>query len=198
MDCAYHPGKEAAVACVNCGKLICLECKTELAGKNYCPPCANEIFVGKKPAEAVETPAPVAETPAGVAKKPTEDVQAPAGVRKTPAGVRKMPAGATKGPAEVAEEVALTEEKISGAWWLMPVFLTWVGGLVAWVVNRDKAPKRAKSMLIWGIVLTFVYAIIWFLGIWIVALVLGGASRGKGNGRRSARVSGRGLGNDVD
>ena len=79
-----------------------------------------------------------------------------------------MPAGATKGPAEVAEEVAVTEEKISGAWWLMPVFLTWV-------VNRGKAPKRAKSMSIWGIVLTFVYPIIWFLGIWIVALVLGSA-----------------------
>ncbi len=162
MDCAYHPGKEAGAACVNCGKLICIECKMELAGKNYCPPRANEIFVAKKPAAVAETPAPVAETPAGA--------------RKTPAGVRKMPAGATKGPAEVAEEVAVTEEKISGAWWLMPVFLTWVGGLVAWLVNRDKAPRRSRSMLIWGIVLTFVYPIIWFLGIWIIALVLGGVA----------------------
>ena len=97
MDSAYRPGKETAVACVNCGKLICLECKTELAGKNYCPPCANEIFVAKRPAEAVET------------------------------------------PAEVAEEVAVTEEKISGAWWLMPVFLVCVGGLVVWLVSKDKA-----------------------------------------------------------
>lgn len=160
MDCAYHAGKEAAAACVNCGKLICLECKTELGGKNYCPPCANEMFVVKRPAE-------ITETPAGVAKKPAEAVQASA-------GVRKMPAGATKGPAEVAEEVAEPEEKISGAWWLMPVFLTWVGGLVAWLVNKDKAPKRSKSMLIWGIVLTFLYPIIWFLGLWIVAWLVGG------------------------
>ena len=176
MDCAYHTGKEAAAACVNCGRLICLECKMELAGKYYCPPCANEIFVAKRSAEVVETPGPVAETPAGVAKKPTEDVQAPAGVRKTPAGVRKMPAGATKGPAEVAEEVAVTEEKISGAWWLMPVFLTWVGGLIAWVVNKDKAPRRSRSMLVWGIILTFLYPILWFGGFWVLALILGGVA----------------------
>ena len=124
MDCAYHSGKEAAAACVNCGKLICIECKTELGGKNYCPPCANEIFVTRKPAEAVEMPA-------AAATKPSEAVETPAGAAKTPPGARKMPAGATKRPAEVAKEVAVTEERISGAWWLMPVFLTWVGGLVA-------------------------------------------------------------------
>ena len=168
MDCAYHPGKEAVVACVNCGKLICAECKTELGGKAYCPPCANEIFVAKSTAEVVETPAEVAKPPAEVATTPAE-------VTKPPTGARKMPAGATKAQAEVAREVPVTGEKISGVWWLMPVFLTWVGGLVAWLVNKDKAPKRAKSMLIWGIVLTFVYPIIWFLGIWITALIVGGS-----------------------
>ncbi len=155
MDCAYHPGKEAAAACVNCGKLICIECKTELGGKNYCPPCANEIFVGKKPAEVIETPAP-------------------AKTKRTQAGVRKMPAGATKAADDEAPEKASTGGRVSGAWWLMPVFLTWVGGLVAWLVNKDKDRKRAKSMLIWGIVLSFLYPILWILGVWIVALVLGG------------------------
>jgi len=174
MDCAYHPGKEAAVACVSCGKLICLECKTELGGKNYCPPCANEIFVGKKPAEVVETPAPVAETPTGAAKKSADVSQAPAKARRTQAGVRTMPAGATKAAENEAPEEMPSGGRISGAWWLMPIFLTWVGGLVAWLVNKDKDSKRAKSMLIWGIVLSFVYPIIWIIGIWVVALVLGG------------------------
>ena len=148
MDCAYHPGKEAGAACVNCGKLICLECKMELAGKNYCPPCANEIFVVKKPAE-------VAEIPAGVARKPTK---------------------AARSAAPVAEGAPVAEESISRAWWLMPVFLTWVGGLVAWVVNKDKAPRRSRSMLVWGIVLTFVYPILWFGGFWVLALILGGVA----------------------
>jgi len=153
MDCAYHPGKEAVVACVNCGKLICIECKTELGGKAYCPPCANEIFVAKSTAEV-----------AG----------APAVVTKAPAGVRKVPTGATKGTGEVTREVSVTEEKISGAWWLMPIFLTWVGGLIAWAVNKDKDPKRARAMLFWGIGLSFLYLLLWFLGIWITALIVGG------------------------
>src|SRR4030042_1716214 len=134
MDCAYHPGKEAAAACVNCGKLICIECKTEMAGKNYCSPCANEIFAAKRPAEVVETPAAVAKPPAGV-------VETPAAVAKPPAGGRKVPTGATKGTGEVTREAPVTGEKISGAWWVMPIFLTWVGGLVAWLVNKDKAPQ---------------------------------------------------------
>ena len=57
---------------------------------------------------------------------------------------------------------------------MMPVFLVWVGGLVAWLVNKDKAPKRSKSMLIWGIVLTFLYPIIWIGALLVVALALGG------------------------
>jgi len=174
MDCAYHPGKEAAVACVNCGKLICVECKAELAGKNYCPPCANEIFVARKPAETVETPAVVA-------MKPAEAVEAPTRAAKVPPGARKMPTGATKGvtevvaaPARVTEGATTADERISGAWWLMPVFLAWLGGLIAWLLNKGKAPKRSKSMLIWGIILTFVYPIVGFGLIWIVVPVLGG------------------------
>jgi len=188
MDCAYHSGKEAAAACVNCGKLICIECKTELAGKNYCPPCANEIFVARKPAETVETPAVAAmkpaeavETPAVAAMKPAEAVETPAMAVKAPPGVRKMPTGATKGateavavPARVTKGATTADERISGAWWLMPVFLTWVGGLVAWLVNKDKAPKRSRSMLIWGIVLTFVYSIIGAGVLGVVVLALGG------------------------
>ena len=174
MDCAYHPGREAAVACINCGKLICLECKTELGGKNYCSPCANVIFVSTKTAEAIETPAPVAEMPAGAAKQSADVTQAPAKARRTQAGVRKMPAGATKTADDVATEEMPSGGRVSGAWWLMPIFLTWVGGLIAWLVTKDRDPKRAKSMLIWGIVLSFLYPIIWFLVIWILALVLGG------------------------
>ena len=188
MDCAYHPGKEAAAACVNCGKLICIECKTELAGKNYCPPCANEIFVARKPVEAVETPAVAAtkpaeavETPAVAAMKPAEAVETPARAVKATPGVRKMPTGATKGvteavavPARVTKGATTADERISGAWWLMPVFLVWIGGLVAWLVNKDKAPKRSRSMLIWGIVLTFVYPIIGTVALWVVALAIGG------------------------
>jgi len=47
MNCAYHPEREAVGACVNCGKLVCDECKVVLTGKNYCNSCANKIILGE-------------------------------------------------------------------------------------------------------------------------------------------------------
>jgi len=46
-SCAYHPKREAVGACVSCGKLVCAECKTVLAEKIYCNPCAEKMFTGK-------------------------------------------------------------------------------------------------------------------------------------------------------
>jgi hypothetical protein len=44
MYCYYHPDREPVASCVNCGQLICAECKVILNGKVYCNPCANRIF----------------------------------------------------------------------------------------------------------------------------------------------------------
>jgi uncharacterized integral membrane protein len=52
MKCAYHPDREPVGACVSCGKLICVECKTEIAGKMYCNPCVEKMFNEDKPAAA--------------------------------------------------------------------------------------------------------------------------------------------------
>jgi len=46
-NCAYHPERDTVGACVNCGKLICAECKTVLGGKIYCNPCADTQFSGR-------------------------------------------------------------------------------------------------------------------------------------------------------
>lgn len=117
-DCFNHPGREATGACINCGKMICLECRTMLSGKIYCQACADEVFVKGVAARTAVTPA--------------------------------------KG--------------VSGAWWLLPIFFTWLGGLIAWLVNKDKDPRKAKSMLIWGIALTFIYGFI--IGIIVVVFTL--------------------------
>ena len=114
-DCFNHPGRDATGACVNCGKMICLECRTVLGEKIYCQRCADDIFVK----------------------------------------------GAAKAPAPA-------KEGVSGAWWLMPIFLIWVGGLIAWAVTRDRDPRRARSMLWWGIGLTFLYP---FIGIFLTMLI---------------------------
>lgn len=122
-DCSYHPGKDAVGACVNCGKMVCLACRTELQEKVYCQPCANKLFISKA---AVQT------------GQPAQPVQA-----------------------------------VSGAWWLLPIFFTWLGGLIAWAVTKDRDPKKARSMLIWGIVLTFIYALITTIIIVLLIFVFG-------------------------
>ena len=47
MKCAYHPEVDAVGACVNCGRLVCAECKVELEGKIYCNPCAERILLDR-------------------------------------------------------------------------------------------------------------------------------------------------------
>lgn len=126
-DCSYHPGKDAVGACVNCGKMVCLACRTELQGRVYCQPCANQLFVSK--ADIVSTPsAPVVQS-------------------------------------------------VSGAWWLLvilPILFggwNWIGGLIAWAVTKNRDPKKARSFLIWGIVLSVIFIIVAVIAVIIFAVL---------------------------
>ena len=72
-------------------------------------------------------------------------------------------------PAEVAKPAPVVYSRIGGAWWLLPIFLVWVGGLITWAVNKDRDPAGARYMLWWGIGFTFIWwAFWWFLG-WVTA-----------------------------
>lgn len=51
---------------------------------------------------------------------------------------------------------------VGWAWWLLPIFLGWLGGLIAWLATKDRDVKNARNMLIAGI-------IIWAVGIVILA-----------------------------
>lgn len=44
--------------------------------------------------------------------------------------------------------------RTSGAWWLLPIFLTWVGGLIGWLAVRERDRKKARRLLLLGIVTT--------------------------------------------
>ena len=46
MNCYYHPEREPVGACVNCGQMVCAECRVTLAGKVYCNPCADALVTG--------------------------------------------------------------------------------------------------------------------------------------------------------
>ena len=44
--------------------------------------------------------------------------------------------------------------QVSAAWWLLPILLGWLGGVIAWLVNREVDPEKARLMLIVGIVIS--------------------------------------------
>ena len=46
--------------------------------------------------------------------------------------------------------------KPSAAWWMLPIFLGWGGGLIAWACVKDRDPRMAKNCLILGIILSVV------------------------------------------
>lgn len=63
---------------------------------------------------------------------------------------RPPPSGA--GPSKTAAGA----RRVGGAWWLLPILMGWLGGLIAWLVNKDVDPERARAMLFTGIAISVV------------------------------------------
>ena len=55
----------------------------------------------------------------------------------------------------------------SSAWWLLPIFFGWVGGLISWVCIRERDPRMAKNNLILGIVLSVIPLIIILIAVYL-------------------------------
>jgi hypothetical protein len=47
------------------------------------------------------------------------------------------------------------------AWWLLPILMGWMGGLIAWGMLRDHDPSRARAMLVTGIVASIGWVILY-------------------------------------
>ena len=59
-----------------------------------------------------------------------------------------------------APPVTATRRRVSGAWWLLPIFMGWLGGLIAWLVNKEADPARARAMLLTGIAISVLLLVI--------------------------------------
>lgn len=53
-----------------------------------------------------------------------------------------------------------TRPRVNGAWWLLPILFGWLGGLIAYIVNRKADPATARAMLVVGIALNVLGAIL--------------------------------------
>jgi len=84
-------------------------------------------------------------------------------------------------------EQPIIPEKVSNWWYVVPGFLGIIGGLVAWLVNKDLNPKKAKRFLIIGIVLPIIYIIV-YIGIFalITLTSMGGAREAARDATRKA------------
>lgn len=54
---------------------------------------------------------------------------------------------------------------VPGAWWLLPLFLGWVGGAIAWFALRRRDPRIAAWMFLAGVVSNLV-------GLWLYGMVV--------------------------
>ena len=61
-------------------------------------------------------------------------------------------------PANLQAPVQI-KQKTSAAWWLMPIFLCWFGGLLAWAMVRGYDKGKARGLLWTGIGLTVLWLI---------------------------------------
>lgn len=79
-------------------------------------------------------------------------------------------------------EQLLIPEKVSNWWYVCPIFLGVIGGLVAWAFNKDRNPKKAMRFLIAGIVVSVIWFLVGF------AMGLGLSLLGGGEMARDSRI----------
>jgi len=94
--------------------------------------------------------------------------QAPAGAART----RPLPAPGAQAPSRGELPPPSWTQRprpttVNGLWWLAPILLGWLGGVIAWLANRDVDPRVARNMLITGIVISIV-------GVILILSVFGG------------------------
>ena len=59
-------------------------------------------------------------------------------------------------------------QHVSAACYLVPLFFRIIGGIVAWAVTKDRDPKRATNLLIFGLVWTLVPIILFGLAVFLL------------------------------
>lgn len=138
----------------------------------YAAPVAV-VADAEAPPFAVSAPAaPESLAPIPAAPAPDFGAQAPDfGMPASPAADDWL-AGADGQADAFSQALAPQDAPVAWYWWLLPVFATWLGGLIAWYVLRADHPTAAKKLLIVGIVLTVLPIV---LGILFFVLGLGGA-----------------------
>ena len=117
----------------------------------------QEIMITPPPAMPEKpAPAPIPQ----VVKEATPAATPP--VAKEAVAATKFETTQAAAAKEKPAKPAATSPKSIGPWWwwLAPVFLAFIGGLLAWSMTKAKEPGKARIMLFTGIGLSVVYALV--------------------------------------
>ena len=86
-------------------------------------------------------------------------------------------------------EQLIVAERVSGWWYVVPLFLGIIGGLVAWLINKDRNSKKAMRFLIAGIVVSILWFLVPFIsGVLLVTTSLDSARETARDARRQADI----------
>lgn len=126
------------------------------SGARFCGNCGAAMQVNSYPgATNAGTTSPYINCPnCGVANMPDSLFCESCGTQMARQAVSSV-SSVSDGDSQVTTQTSAN--KTSAAWWLLPILLTWVGGLIAWLVIREDDKAKARSLLILGIVMTFVW-----------------------------------------
>jgi predicted amidophosphoribosyltransferase len=152
---------------MNASTNFCANCGTPLAADaKFCDSCGTPVAAVPPPPVVTPPPPPPAPPRAtaqtycpscGTPNSPSSTFCNSCGARMgAPAGQPTAPAAVAYSPAQPAA----VSQSTSGAWWLMPILLFWLGGLIAWASVKKKNKGKANAMLIFGIIWTLVVAFI--------------------------------------
>jgi len=123
----------------------CTNCQNEInVDVKFCKKCGtkNPNFAARTESDVI---IPADETMAWDSNIPSPPSNIPSG--KSSSNVSSQPSN-------------VPVHRRSAAWYLLPIFITWLGGLISYFVIRHDDPKKAKNCLILGISLTLIYLII--------------------------------------
>ena len=138
--------------CANCGSQMTpprpAAGHTRATGKTTCPNCGQE-------------------NPAGSAFCETCGMKLAA----APAPSSRPGQAATTTAAPPQTGTTQTKGKTSGAWWLLPIFLGWVGGLIGYLVVKESDQSKAKGLLIFGIVWTVFWIVLYIVAFLVLSNV---------------------------
>jgi len=132
--------------------MMCPKCRSyNEAGARFCDSCGSAIEVDRY-SVAASAPSPQVQCP-GCGKLNTLDSLfcESCGNRI----VQKVQPG-TQPVHPVSHQTVSppSTSKTSAAWWLLPIFLLWIGGLIAFLVLKDNDKSKATKLLWTGIGLT--------------------------------------------